>query len=49
MYNLNAHSPEDTDTNDHTSEVSGVPATNHDNHQSKKKMPTKKNEFWAFA
>ena len=34
MYDLNAHSPEDTDTNDHTSDdvSGGVPATNHDNH-----------------
>ena len=47
MYNLNAHPPEDTDTNDHTSDVSGgVPATNHDNHPSKKKkIPIKKNSF----
>src|SRR6476620_5967591 len=47
MYDLNAHPPEDTDTNDHISDVSGgVPATNHDDHPSKKKkMPIKKNSF----
>jgi KaiC/GvpD/RAD55 family RecA-like ATPase len=44
MYDLTPHSPDDTDTNGHTSGVSGDP-TNHDNFPGKKKLPIKKNSF----
>ena len=44
MYDLIPNSPEDTDTNDHTSGVSGD-LKNHDNYSAKKKMPIKKKSF----